>query len=35
MSITSTDEARDTARWSATCSFGAELIVREREFIDA
>jgi hypothetical protein len=35
MSITSTDEAGDTARWSATCSFGAELIVREREFIDA
>ena len=35
MSITSTDEAGDTARWSATWSFGAELIVREREFIDA
>jgi hypothetical protein len=35
MSITSTDEAEDTAKWRATFSFGADLIVREREFIDA
>jgi hypothetical protein len=35
MSIISTDEAGDTAKWSATCSFGAELIVRYPEFIDA
>ena len=35
MSIISTDGAGDTAKWSATCSFGVELIVRERELIDA
>jgi hypothetical protein len=35
MSIITTDEAGDTAKCRATCSFGAELIVREREFIDA
>jgi hypothetical protein len=35
MSIISTHEAEDTAKWSATCSFGAEPTVRYRELIDA
>jgi hypothetical protein len=35
VSIITTDEAGDTAKCRATCSFGAELIVRERELIDA
>jgi hypothetical protein len=35
MSIISTYEAGDTAKWSATSSFGAELIVRDREFNNA
>jgi hypothetical protein len=35
MSIITTDEAGDTAACSTTSSFAAELIVREREFIDA
>jgi hypothetical protein len=35
MSIISTYEAGDTAKWKATSSFGAELVVRDREFIDA
>jgi hypothetical protein len=35
MPMISTDEAGNTAKSSATFSFGAELIVRERKFIDA
>jgi len=35
MSIITTDEARDTAKCRAMDSFGVELIVRERELIDA
>ena len=35
MPMISTDEAGNTAGWSATFSFGAQPIVREPEFIDA
>ena len=35
MSIITTDGARDTAKCRAMGSFGVELIVRDRELIDA